>query len=228
MQVAEYLNEKNASIIVEIYCHKTPVYAFGIYSQERPTMGDFLNIGTQAYIEAPILNFLVGNTYVKINSYRVGNKASEVLQAFANKLVENIDGEESFPKILTCFPDECKKQNPERFFVKNFLGYGFLHSAFTADYIIKNSAFRLFIIQGADLKDCEEILRQYFQFAGDSRRDLKENNYLLSDPYHGKVSFSWKGKYIWGVLNLDEENLRTKYLILMEELLRKQNKVLSN
>lgn len=228
LQVAEYLNEKNASIIVEIYRHKTPVYAFGIYSQERPTVGDFLNIGAQAYIEAPILNFLVGNTYVKINSYGVGGKASEVLQTFANKVVENIYGKGSFPKILTCFPDKGKKQNSERFFAKNFLGYGFLHSAFTADYIIKNSTFRLFIIQGADLKDCEEILRQYFQFAGDSQRDLKEDYYLLSDPYHGKVSLSWKGKYIWGVLNLDEENLRTKYLILMEELLRKQNNVLSN
>ncbi|MBE9512105.1 MAG: hypothetical protein IMY71_14645 [Bacteroidetes bacterium] len=220
LQVAKYLNEKNASIIVEIYRHKTPVYAFGIYSQERPIVGDFLKIGAQGYFEEPILNFLVGNTYVKINSYSVGGKASEVLQTFANKVVENIDGEGAFPKILTCFPDEGKKQNSERFFAKNFLGHGFLHSAFTADYIIKNSTFRLFIIQGANSKDCEEMLKQYVQLTGSAQEDLKEDRYTLSDPYHGDVALSWKGKYIWGVLNLDEENLRIKYLRRMEELLR--------
>lgn len=56
LQVAEYLNEKNASIIIAgIYSHKTPVYTFGVYSQKRPAMGDFLNIGAQAYIETVII-----------------------------------------------------------------------------------------------------------------------------------------------------------------------------
>lgn len=133
LQVAEYLNRHNATVIAEIYRHKTPVHAFGIYSQERPTEGNILKIGAQGYVEEPILNFVVGNAYVKINSYDVGEETGEVLQIFANKVAANLGGKGSLPKILTCFLEE--------------------------------------------------------------------------------------GKYIWGVLNLDEENLRTKYLRRVEELL---------
>ena len=35
LKVAEYGNEKKASVIVEAYRHRTPEDAFGIYSQER-------------------------------------------------------------------------------------------------------------------------------------------------------------------------------------------------
>ena len=218
LQVAEYLNRHNVTVIAEIYRHKTPVRAFGIYSQERPIEGNFLKIGAQGYVEEPILNFVVGNAYVKINSYDVGEETGEVLQTFANKVAANLGGKGSLPKILTCFPEEGKRQNSERFIARSFLGHGFLHSGFIADYDVNNSHFQLFIIEGADSKVCEEMLKQYVQLTGSAQEDLKEGRYTLSDPYHGKVALSWKGQYIWGVLNLDEENLRTKYLRRMEEL----------
>src|SRR4030043_1728339 len=72
LKVAEYLNEKKASVIVDVYCHKTPIHAFGIYSQERLSNANFLDIGAQGYIEQNILNFLIGPYYVKINSYSTG------------------------------------------------------------------------------------------------------------------------------------------------------------
>ena len=219
LQVAEYLNRHNAAVIAEIYRHKTPVNAFGIYSQERPTEGNFLKIGAQGYVEESILNFVVGNAYVKINSYDVGEETREVLQTFAKRVAENLGGKESLPKILTCFPKEGKKQNSERFIAKSLLGHGFLHSGFIADYNVDNTTFQLFIIEGADSKDCEEMLKQYVQSTGSAQKDLKETRYTLSDPYHGDVALSWKGKYIWGVLNLEEENIRIRYLKLMEELL---------
>lgn len=33
LRMAEYSNEKKASVVIEIYHHKTPIDAFGIYSQ---------------------------------------------------------------------------------------------------------------------------------------------------------------------------------------------------
>ena len=72
LKVAEYLNEKKASVILEVYRHKTPIHAFGIYSQERLPDADFLEIGSQGYIETNVLNFLAGSTYVKISSFKTG------------------------------------------------------------------------------------------------------------------------------------------------------------
>jgi hypothetical protein len=111
LQASEYTSENEASIVIEIYYHKTPEHAFGIYSQERPTEGNFVDIGTQGYIAVPIVNFVAGNTYVKINSYNVGNKSEKVLQTFANRVAENIGDKGPLPKILNCFPEEGKKKN---------------------------------------------------------------------------------------------------------------------
>ena len=51
LKVAEYQNEKKASVTVDVYRHKTPLYAFGIYSQERLSEANFLDIGAQGYDE---------------------------------------------------------------------------------------------------------------------------------------------------------------------------------
>jgi hypothetical protein len=62
LKVAEYLNEKKASVTVDVYRHKTPTHAFGIYSQERLPNANFIDVGAQGYIEKNVLNFLTGPT----------------------------------------------------------------------------------------------------------------------------------------------------------------------
>ena len=222
LQVAEYLNEDSASVVVEIYRHKTPTHAFGIYSQERPIEADFLNIGAQGYMVAPIFNFVTANYYVKIYCYDVDTNRQEVLQTFAKKVAENLGGKRPLPRILACFPSKGKKQNSEKFVAKNFLGYGFLHSGFTAEYSDSNTTFTLFIIEGTDSKDCKEMLSQYMEFTKSSRKEIKEGRYTLSDPNYGEIALFWKGRYIWGVLRLTDTDLRTKYLELIERCLQEQ------
>lgn len=222
LQVAEYYDKNNASVVIEIYRHKTSTYAFGIYGQERPRRGDFLNIGTQGYFREPILNFLSGNYYVKISSYDIETNNQEILQTFAEKIAKNLGDKVPLPKILSCFPEKRKKQNSEKFIAENFLGYEFLHSGFTADYSDSNTTFKLFIIEEKTSQNCEHLLRQYMQFTKHPQKDLKEGYYTLSDPYHGEISLSWKGKYIWGVLNYDQGNLQLEYLKLTEVCLQKQ------
>lgn len=226
LRVVEYLNEHNASIIVEMYHHSTPVHAFGIYSQERPTEGNFLNIGAQGYIEGPAINFVAGNTYVKITSYDVGEQTQEVLQVFAKKIAENFGDNASLPALLNCFPDTGKIQNSEKFIAQSFFGYEFLHSGFTANYMVDGKTFELFIIAGADSTDCEEMLRQYLQFTQYPQKDGQEDMYTLSDPHHGEVVLSWKGKYIWGIKGLDDKEMRLQYLLQIEKKLDMCDEVL--
>ena len=85
LQVAEYGNAQKASIIVEVYRHRTPRDAFGIYSQERLPEANVLPVGAQGYIDKNILNFVAGRYYVKISSANTGAEDREVLQAFATK-----------------------------------------------------------------------------------------------------------------------------------------------
>jgi len=101
------------------------------------------------------------------------------------------------------------------------LGHSFLKSAFTADYNDANTTFKLFIIKGADAKDCEEIITKYLQFVKTPVDSLKQGEYQVSDPYHGDVLLRWQGEYIAGVLYIEQENLRQKYLKILEKNLTK-------
>jgi hypothetical protein len=215
LKVVEYLNEKKASVIVEVYRHKTATHAFGIYSQERLPDANAINVGAQGYIENNVLNFLIGPYYVKINSFNTGAEDKEILLTFAKKVSGNMEEKGTLPSILSSFPEEGKKRNSEKFISKNFLGYSFLHSAFTADYELSGKKFKLFVIEGVDQKDCSEMVDKYLQQSGNTGKNIVQGIYIISDPYHGEIEFHWRGRFIWGVLNLDDSSLRSKYLKLL-------------
>jgi len=222
LKVAEYLNEKKASVTLEVYRHKTPTLAFGIYSQERLPDANFLEIGCQGYIETNVLNFLAGPYYVKISSFKTGPEDREILMTFAKRISEALGPGGALPSILSSFPEEGKKKNSEKFIAVKFLGYAFLHSAFIADYEVSGTKFKLFVIEGVERNDCREMMQKYLQQTGNPAKDVVEGHYTLSDPYHGEMGLYWKGRNIWGILNVNDASLRSKYLKFVEEGLKKK------
>ncbi len=221
LHVVEYRRKKQASVLVETYRHRTPAHAFGIYSQERPSKGSFLDIGAQGYCEAPLLNFIVGNYYVKING--MGNPPAEqaVLETFSHALVGTLGGKTSLPDVLVCFPEELRQPNSETFVARNFLGYGFLHSGYTAEYRLDDQVFKLFIIEGADRQDCQQMIERYAEFTQYPHVVEEGPLHTFTDPYHGEITLAWKGNYIWGALDLTDSQLASDYLNMIQAQLDK-------
>ena len=212
LQVTEYKGEKKAGVTVEVYRQKDPTQAFGIYSQERLANAKFLDIGAQGYHEPNVLNFLTGPYYVKINGFNTGEDDEEVLMPFARKVEEILGGKTSLPPILSSFPAEGKKKNTEKFISRNFLGYSFFHSGYTADYEVAGKKFKIFVIEGKDREDCRGILERYLKQTGKEGTPASEGFHQLKDPYHGEVDIFWKGKFIWGILDLKDPGIRSQYL----------------
>ena len=212
LKIAEYGNEKKASVIVEAYRHRTPEDAFGIYSQERLPDGNYLKIGAEGYIDQHVLNFVTGCYYVKINSFNTGAEDSEVLQAFAKRMAKSCAGNGGLPSILSVFPAEGKKNHSEKYITRNFLGYPFLHSAFTADYESAGRKFKLFLIDAGKMDEARNIITQYLLQIQNPGKETKEGRYTLADPHHGIIELYWKGRYIWGAVDLPEEALRSEVL----------------
>ncbi len=222
LKVAEYSNGKKASVTVEVYRHRTPTLAFGIYSEERLPEANYLGLGIQSYMDKNLLNFLQGSYYVKINSYNTGAEDAEVLKAFAGGVAESLGEKGTFPRAFSFFPEDGKKKNSEKFIAIHFLGYSFLHSAFTADYEASGRKFKLFLIEAEDSNDSKSMIQKYLQQLKDPVKEVSEGRHSLSDPHHGVIDLSWKGRYIWGTLNLAEPDLRSRYLMLFEENLKKK------
>ena len=222
LKVAEYQNDQKAAVTVDIYRHRSPMHAFGIYSQERFPGANFIDVGVQGYLEKHALNFLFGSTYVKITSYDTGTEDQTILLAFAKAVAGNLREKGAFPSIVTAFPAEGKVKNSEKFIARKFLGYRFLHSAFSADYEVSGRNFRLFIIEGKDQTDCRDMMEKYLEQVGMKDKAVVEGQFTLSDAYHGEIDLHWRGARIWGILDLGDPGLRTKYFRLFEEELQKR------
>ncbi|HBB16591.1 MAG TPA: hypothetical protein DCZ97_06125, partial [Syntrophus sp. (in: bacteria)] len=220
LKVAEYVNERKASVVVEAYRHRTPRDAFGIYSQERLPDGNFIEIGAQGYIDKNILNFVCGSYYVKLNSFDTGAEDREVLQAIAKKVAEGLGEKGGLPSRLSAFPLEGKKGNSEKYLTRNFLGYTFFNSAYTADYEVAGKVFRLFLIEAADRQEGRSIIQKYLRQVKNPEREVSEGRYTVSDPHHGVIDLFWKGAYIWGAVDLADADLRSKVLKSFEGNIR--------
>jgi hypothetical protein len=218
LQVAEYKGEKKTGVTVEVYRHKDPTQAFGIYSQERLANARFLEIGAQGYHEPNVLNFVSGPYYVKISGFNTGEDDEKVLMPFAKRVEEVLGEKTSLPRILSAFPQEGKKKNSEKFISKNFLGYSFFHSGYTADYEVSGKKFKVFVIEGKNQEDCRAMMEKYLKQTGNENRNPSGGTYRIKDKYHGEVDLFWKGKSIWGIVDLKDSDLRFKYLRAIEDL----------
>jgi hypothetical protein len=221
LKVAEYHNGQKAAVSVDVYRHRSPLQAFGIYSQERYAGANFVDVGVQGYLADHALNFLLGNTYVKITGYDIGSEEQTTLLSFGKAVAGNLGAKGTFPPMLTAFPAEGKVKNSEQFIARKFLGYPFLHSAFSADYDVSGRDFKLFIIEGQDQADCRGMVEKYLDRLGMKDKPVAEGQYALSDAYHGEIELHWRGARIWGILDLGDPGLRAKYSRLFEEELQK-------
>ncbi len=214
LQVAEYRKDK-ASVTAEVYRHRDANHAFGIYSQERLPSADFLEIGAQGYYESTVFNFIQGSYYVKLSGENTGAEDREILLAFARRFSQDLPGPSSLPGILSAFPADGKERNSEKFIAKDFLGYAFLHSGFTAEYQRSGQKYQLFVIAGDTPDDARTMLDRYLKQIR-HEANVAEGGYQVKDPYHGDMALLWKGRYIWGTMNLADPALRAEYLTQFE------------
>jgi len=203
-----YEGEDKESLTIDIYNHSDLKNAFGIYAQEKPYEGNFLDIGVQGYYDRGILNFLKGSYYVKISSFGLGDKEESLIKKTAKKIADNLEGETTFPTIIKCFPDKAIIENSQRYVSENFMGHSFLHSAFVADYKINNEKRKIFIIKTKNKKTADAMLEEYLNLAKSAKKQTK--TYRFEDPYYkssGLMNIMKKDNYIWGMLGNDTENI---------------------
>lgn len=226
LQIAEYTNKEKATIVVEIYRHRDPACAFGIYSQERPEKGNFITVGGQGYKEESILNFFVKDCYIKIRSHNNEEVTKNAISDIAEKLSENIETDPAVPETIGFFPAMDKLDNTEQYINKNFMGLGFLNSAFVTKYSGDDKNFTLFIITKETPEECKTMLKEYLKFSKHETQDPEQKQYTIYDPYNGKIFIIWNGNYIWGTSNLEDDELCQEYLQLIKKKLT-EKKVIS-
>ncbi len=198
LHLADYLNENGDIIHAEVYRHSSPENTFGIYSSERSPDYGFVDIGGQAYLDQGVLNAYSGKYYIKLYSTDVGPSLQVDLQVIAKAIVKGLGEGDTVPQLLEIFPEKEKIPNSEHYIAKNFLGFDFLHNAFTADY---QDGYRLFIIEGKDAGEIIKMVSSYLEFTKQDIDPDMETSFIIRDKYNGDIPVYISGEYFIGIQN---------------------------
>lgn len=211
LNIAEYTNKQEHSVKVEIYRHSSTENAFGIYTAERMMNYTFIDVGVQGYTEPDVLNFLTGEYYVKIVSSGKPGVEQSALYEIAEKIENTLGTEKNWPGVIDLFPAEGKLVNSENYIARDFLGYSFFHSAFTADYDIEEK-FKMFIIKLKSEADTRAMLDSYISLLKEDKITEENNIYIIDDFFNGKVFLLIKSNHIVGIMNTGNKDLAIEYL----------------
>ena len=95
-----------------------------------------------------------------------------------------------------------------------------MNKVYTAEYRSKDIQFSMFIFQGSDREDCKQVLMEYIRQTNMDVEDISEGTYTIADPYYGMVSLFWNSRFIAGIMELFDDDLKREYLRLLEEKIR--------
>lgn len=215
-------SDADANVAVEIYDMGNGRNSFGIYSAERFPDNNFIDIGIQGYLEEGSLNFLVGNYYVKLLCFECGEHSDHILKDFAQDITKRVKKVEGFPSLLSAFPREGLLPNTEKFILRNFMGYGFLHNGFLANYKHQNLEFDCFLLQGDSLEDAADMIEQFIQTRNQQDVQKISAGYHIKDKYYHHIYINLVGRYICGVLKIKDgfENIGERYLASLTQNLK--------
>lgn len=226
--VAQYKrSDAPGTLTLEIYRLDSPKAAFGIYSAERYSESRFLDVGIQGYIEDGTLNFVQADKYVKLLGFELGDGAEGVLLLFARKVERSVGEKGTWPEALQIFPRPGLIANSEKFILRNFLGYGFLHDGYLASYRVNEEEFELFLIEGETDEEAGAMLEQFL--AQSARRGSSvakvEAGYYLYDRYVQHMYLAKMKNFLAGVMRIEERGreIGNRYLGLLLESLKKKS-----
>ncbi len=216
LHLATYKCKCGIEIHTEIYRHSTKENAYGIYSSERSPEYNFIEIGTQGYQDIGILNFFSGQYYIKLYSTWEDEQVAKALADIGKAISDHLGEENTWPEQLDLFPPQGKIPNKDNFIRENFIGFNFLHSAFTAEY---EGGYRLFVIQADDHAEILEMVRAYIKFTKQDTDPVAKASFVIKDKYNGDIPIVIKDAYLLGIIDgADNEEALAGLQMMVEKL----------
>jgi len=211
LHIARYISADSIEVKAELYRHTSNVDAFGIYSQERDTIYDFIQLGVEGYLQQGVLNFITGSYYIKLSTFQTGIKAQEAMLLIGRMLVEHLKQNNTMPRLFQVFPTEGKLSKTEQYVAHNFLGYRFLNSTYVVTYK-DSSAFKMFVIESSTSEKANAMLAKYIDAVPkETVIKFAPDNYQIRDPHNGTIGLQVFSRYFCGIINCRDSKIKDQY-----------------
>lgn len=129
-----YSDGARGMLDLDIYDMLTPLGAFGVYAQRRPSEPEYQDLGTQSYVSGSQVVCLTGQYYVVVKSISRSADGIEQAKKLAALVAEASPGPDALPAELALFPEEGLRPGSFGHSPRSFLGMDGMPPLFTALY----------------------------------------------------------------------------------------------
>lgn len=168
-----YSDGAGGMLSLDIYDMRTPLGAFGVYAQRRPSDPEYLDLGSEAYVSGNQVVLITGQYYVVARSISRNPGGVERAKQLAQLVAEASGGPEGLPVELAWFPEEGLLAGTFGYSPRSFLGLDGMPPLFTARY--------------AHPQDGEDAIALGF-YVYESEEDLAEALEPMSEALAGRVA----------------------------------------
>jgi len=206
-----YVMEKdpNTALAVDIYRMRSPLDAYGIYSNYRNPDAEDINVGAEGFTGDTQLMFYQDRYFVEITASGTGTPDRKAFAACARSIAGKLPGPAAKPKEIELLNDPQVAARTEKYIAESVLGYAFFKKGLTAEASLKGKKVKAFVV----LNDSPETARlasdayiAYLRKGGVEPKVTEEKGtatVLAKDPLYKALALRRSGPYLFGVINAE-------------------------
>lgn len=195
-------------VIIYVYDMDKGIQGFGIYSSERQSSYNFVNIGNEGYYYPQGLRFWKNKYYINIELQGDSEKGKALLEELGNRLAKMIPNDNTILRPFAYFPKEGRVEKADQYYKNNYASIGKFSHVYEAKYKIGENTASLIFSQFDNVDDINKALESFKELNDIKAFEKKGNSYFAVDPLEKKrYYFEIKDKTLFGAFGFSDENL---------------------
>jgi len=207
-----YLKDGNEKlgIAADVYEMGSDLEAFGIYANYRKPKAEPVKAGSGGFVSPSQLMFYQGRYFVQLNASGTATQDQAVFLNLAGLVSRNLPASPQSPPELALLRIPALIPNTEKYIPRSVLGYPFFKKGLTAQALLDGRPVRIFVLLEGSIGGASQTAQAY-------EKALKEKGIALKkapessgevlcaqDPLYGGVCLQPLGKYVLGVVDLQD------------------------
>jgi hypothetical protein len=222
-----YANAKdlNTALAVDIYRMRSPLDAYGIYSNYRNPDAEAVKVGSEGFIGDTQLMFYQDRYFVEITASGTATPDRKVFMAAAQAIAGKLPSPAVKPKEIILLNAPQVAVRTEKYVAESVLGYAFFKRGLTAEASVDGKTAKAFVILNDSPADARLAIDGYVAYlkkAGVEPKMTEEKGavtILARDPLYKALALRQSGIHLFGVINSEAPE---KGLALLEVLTAKK------
>lgn len=210
---SEYAQEGTGrKTLIDIYRMKSPLNAYGIYTQERNPDYQFLKVGNEGYTTGTTLNFWAGSYYVKITAFEQKDEVIREMSRLAGAMAAKVTAPGTEPIETGYFPKTNQLPHTIAYVPRDVLGQSYFINGFEAKYREDGKEYKMVLVILESPEAAQYAMTRYRQFlsgGGQAVSDLSapgQGGFAGKEGFYGNVVAVRSGRHIAMIVGALSEN----------------------